>query len=431
MSNLDFSHLSTNDLLEALREPALSPPEGVNPNFEHPPNLNAVAVTGLLVCLILTSAFLFIRIYVKFFKIKQLCIGDYLMMLAYVRWQPRRLRYHYRYSPLANTHSQRQTFYLVVVVGSLVRVNSAVALFVHQWNVRGGNIEDYLLHIFIGIEFWLGAILLVKSSILLEWLRIFAPTGSRPFTLSCKVLLVVTILFYAAAIIVLNLTCRPFKKAWDKTVEGTCVDIKRIHLGVVIVNLLLDIATLVLPQPVIWSLQMTRLRRAGVSTIFTIGILAIIAAGFLIDAVVSWMKTDDMTYYYSAVALWGIAETTCATLVFCVPFAPRFFHDIHFFNWFANALPFKLSSDCHRTEWFQEPSGERQSCPRISKQHDYQEIDETTGIHLRGYGSPRPTDRQYGIAVTTDIVVTESYEQDYVKVEDHQHPWINTRRGVE
>ncbi|KAI1284148.1 hypothetical protein F5Y07DRAFT_394080 [Xylaria sp. FL0933] len=39
MSDLDFSPLSMDDLLEALKEPALSPPEGVNPYFEHPPNL--------------------------------------------------------------------------------------------------------------------------------------------------------------------------------------------------------------------------------------------------------------------------------------------------------------------------------------------------------------------------------------------------------
>ncbi|KAI0554028.1 hypothetical protein F4679DRAFT_393853 [Xylaria curta] len=387
MSDLDFSHLSMDDLRKALEGPALSPPEGVSPNFEHPPNQNSVAVLGLLVCLVLASVFLIIRIYVKFFKIKRLHIGDYLIILAY-------------------------PFYLANVVGSLMRTNTTIALFVHQWNVRGQDIEDYLFHIFIAIDFWAAAMLLVESSILLEWLRIFAPTGNRLFVLSCKILLVATILFYTAALVVFNLSCRPFKRIWDKTLEGSCTDIKRIHLGVVIVNIVLDLVILILPQPVIWNLQMTRLRKTGVSTIFTIGVLAVIAAGFLIDAVVSWTNTGDMTYYYSSVALWGIAETTCGILVFCVPFAPRLYQDINFSDWFGSLK---------RTKWLQESNGERQSRPRASKQRDYQEIDEMGGIRLREFGSPRPTDRQYGISVTTDIVVTESYEPDHVESEGSQH----------
>ncbi|KAI0107072.1 hypothetical protein GGR51DRAFT_517274 [Nemania sp. FL0031] len=399
MSGLDFSRLYTDDLLKALDGPALSPPDGVNPNFEHPPNRDGVALAGLVVSLILATTFLFIRIYVKFFIIKQICMGDYLITIAY-------------------------TFYLVVVIESLIRVNSTVPLFVHQWNVRGRDIKEYLLHIFISVEFWIGAILLVKSSILLEWLRIFAPTGSRPFTLSCTLLLVVTILFYVASILALNLSCRPFNKIWDKTVEGTCIDIKSIHLGVVTANLFLDLAILILPQPVIWSLQMTRLRRAGVSTVFTIGVLAIVAAGFLINAVISWIHTDDMTYYYSSVTLWGIAETTCGILVFSVPYAPRFFQDIDFPTWLVNFFPIKLFPD-GRAEWRQEPSGEQQSYPHVSKQGDYREIVETGRMHLGGCRSLRRADRQYGIAVTTDIVVTESYEPSDAKI-GHQHQWTST-----
>ncbi|KAJ2992348.1 hypothetical protein NUW58_g2196 [Xylaria curta] len=400
MSDLDFSHLSQEDLMKALEGPALIPPEGTVPNFNNPPNLNHVAVTALVVCLVLASAFLLVRVYVKLFKIKRLCVGDYLIVLAYI-------------------------CYLVAVSGSLLRVRSKVALFVHQWNVRGQDIENYNLHIFIGIEFWLVAVLLVKSSILLEWLRIFAPTGSRPFTMSCKVLLVVNVIFYTAALLTLNLACQPFRKTWNKTVEGTCIDSKSLHLCAVIVNLILDLAILILPQPVIWRLQMTTPRKIGVSTVFAIGILAIAASGFLLDAVVAWIRTNDMTYYYSSVALWAIAEITCGILVSCVPFVPRLVRDIDLSKWFANVPPLGKSITRRRV-WFQEPSGERQPRPRISNQHNYREIGETGGIRLRGVGSPRPTDRQYGIAVTTDIVVTESYKSDHVKLEDLQYPWAAT-----
>ncbi|KAI1260125.1 hypothetical protein F5Y18DRAFT_261077 [Xylariaceae sp. FL1019] len=399
MSDLDFSHLSPADLQIALAAPALTPPDGVTPNFDDPPNLNGVSLAGLLVCLIVATIFLCIRIYVKFWKLRQWHLADFLMIIAYA-------------------------FYLVVLVGSVFRVvpGSDIGLFVHQWNVRGEAIKVYLLKIFIGIEFWLGAILLVKTAILLEWLRIFAPTRSQPFTLSCKLLISITVVFYTAGIIALNVTCQPFQKNWDKTLPGHCIDIKRIHFGAVIVNLLLDFAILILPQPVIWSLQMTTTRKIGVSTVFAIGILAIIAAGFLVQSVADWIATKDMVYYYSGVALWGIAEITCGILVFCVPFTPRLFRGLGLSSWLVSNIPEQLSS-IRAPEWLQKTTdSERQSRSRGTR--DYHELDDAGNIHLRGYGSPRPTDRQYGIAVTTDIVVTETFEPPYDKLEDSQHPWI-------
>lgn len=76
MSDLDFSGLSPEMLKQALDGPALPPPEGVDPNFDTPANENAVELASLVICLVFSSAFLFIRIYVKISELKYIHIGD-------------------------------------------------------------------------------------------------------------------------------------------------------------------------------------------------------------------------------------------------------------------------------------------------------------------------------------------------------------------
>ncbi|KAI0201341.1 hypothetical protein F4808DRAFT_124138 [Astrocystis sublimbata] len=384
MSSLDFSSLSPHELQKILDSSALQPPPGVIPNFNNPENGNTVALVGLLLSLILSSIFLFVRVYVVFYRMKQPSLGDYLMLAGY-------------------------SFFLVVCSGSLFRLSQA-GLFIHQWNIRGRDIETYLKIVIIGLEFWFAGVLVVKASILAEWLRLFAPgRGRTTFATSCKVLLTANVLFYSAIIFTLNFSCRPFRKLWDKTLEGSCLDLRKINLGAVVVILLLDIAILILPQRVIWGLQMNRARKVGVSAVFTIGVFirltwvhrATIASAFLFNAILQWSRSDDMTYHFSAVALWAIAEMTGGILVFCAPVVPRFIHDLALPQRFSD-FRVSVSSIMNGILRSQHGKNQRQN-PSISfTSHEHPEVGEVGDIGLEALSSPRPTDRQYGIVVGTD-----------------------------
>lgn len=180
---------------------------------------------------------------------------------------------------------------MVVIVGSLRRIADATGLFVHQWEMRGKDMADYLQVrrdyctsaemasnwrqiIFMGMCFWVATMMLVKSSILIEWIRIFAPTNTRTFFFRCcKALLVFNILFYAAIIVALNLTCFPYQRIWDKTIPGKCIDIKVVNLVATIINFVLDLAVLVLPQKIIWNLRLSPGKKFGISAVFAVGVL--------------------------------------------------------------------------------------------------------------------------------------------------------------
>ncbi|KAI1125542.1 hypothetical protein F5Y10DRAFT_267970 [Nemania abortiva] len=406
MSNLDFSHLSPQQLEDALATSSIPPPPGVVPNFVNPGNENAVALAGFIITLILATSFLALRIYVVFIKIRQPHLGDYLMPLGYVG-------------------------FLVVSSGSLMRL-SEVGLFIHQWNVLGRDIEPYLKVILVGDEFWILGICLIKSSILVEWHRLFAPSRARTvFTISCSALLTVNVLSYAGLLIALNLNCRPFERIWNKAIQGSCNDLRTIHLAAAIVNLILNVAILLLPQRIIWKLQLSYLKRIGVSTVFMIGILATIASAFLIIAISAWRKSSDMTYHYSEVVLWAIAEMTCGILVFCVPIVPGFYQDLRLNTWLSGLWASSLSL-ANKISWTS--SSKLQSHEERRPRSIYREIDESGSIRMHAYGSPRPTDRQYGIFVTTDIIVDT--EQNNIATgpgdsdEHFQCPWAAESSGM-
>lgn len=116
--------------------------------------------------------------------------------------------------------------------------------------------------------------MLIKAAILLEWLRIFLPKGTRNyFYWISVVMLSVDILFYSAALIAINLTCMPHNKIWDPTVSGHCIDSKPLDITSAAINFVIDVIVLILPQKVIWGLQMSFSKRLGVSAVFMFGIL--------------------------------------------------------------------------------------------------------------------------------------------------------------
>lgn len=116
--------------------------------------------------------------------------------------------------------------------------------------------------------------LLTKTAILLEWTRIFVPKGTRnTFYWTSRILIALNGGMYLAAIIATALGCIPQNKFWYTWIEGRCIDRKALDICTATTNLVTDLFILGLPQKVIWTLNMTRPRKIGVSFVFSAGIL--------------------------------------------------------------------------------------------------------------------------------------------------------------
>ncbi|KAI1486360.1 hypothetical protein F5X96DRAFT_655427 [Biscogniauxia mediterranea] len=175
-----------------------------------------------------------------------------------------------------------------------------------------------------------GTICLIKAAILIEWDRIFVPRGVRNyFFWTSRVILAIHVLFHLSWITAENLGCTPYRKIWDETIaEGTCIDQKLLYTPAAIVNLITNFVVLLLPQKVIWDLQLSPRNKIGVSVVFAVGILACIGASFRLVESVRFYQSDDLVYAVAWMNHWILVEMTCQFVVFCAPTTPIVFRGL-------------------------------------------------------------------------------------------------------
>ncbi|KAI1768483.1 hypothetical protein GGR53DRAFT_410829 [Hypoxylon sp. FL1150] len=82
------------------------------------------------------------------------------------------------------------------------------------------------------------------------------------------------------------------------------------------------IVILILPQRVIWKLNMPLKNSIGVSIVFTMGILAIVASGFRV-ASVTQISSLDATYVSGGIVIWSLVQMSCSFSILCAPVVLR------------------------------------------------------------------------------------------------------------
>ncbi|KAI1453479.1 hypothetical protein F4805DRAFT_443350 [Annulohypoxylon moriforme] len=284
-----------------LNGPALAPPDGVTPNFIDPPNKNYEAIAVLVVCLFLSTAAAIGRAYSRTFVTKKVQLQDYLGLLGYAG-------------------------YICLAWVYLDFLHNA-GFFVNQWNIR---LRD-MVHIAPGLTFGLTitysvSLLFAKTAILLEWVRIFSPhRANKLFFWASYLMIVLNILLYISSIISSAITCIPHASIWYPWIPGTCINRKALGLFTAFFNVIMDLMILLLPQKIIWTLQMTTARKFGISLIFSVGILATVCACGRLASTFAIDYEGDAIYTVAPTILWSFPEITCVLLVFCLPSLPKSF----------------------------------------------------------------------------------------------------------
>ena len=116
----------------------------------------------------------------------------------------------------------------------------------------------------------------VKVSILLQYSRIFNPTGRRdlPVFIAIQLCIWSIVLFYSVEMFFSIFECNPRENIWNKlATTGSCYSINGINEASGVFNVVSDFAILVLPMPVIRKLQMTLKRKLLTLGVFAIGFL--------------------------------------------------------------------------------------------------------------------------------------------------------------
>ncbi|KAI0456763.1 hypothetical protein F5B21DRAFT_466694 [Xylaria acuta] len=316
MDQPDFNSLPPAQQQAILNSAALDPPENQFSQLQNPPNDDVLAhvIIGLVVALS-TIAILF-RIYARFILFGQFrFVGDWLLILSYA-------------------------FLVVDFVFSYFMLQVPGA-FVHQWNVKLGDFIDFLRNVFITSQLYIGVILPIKAAILLEWIRIFVPPGSRGFVFWASHGMIFAVSsFYIALLVAFNVACTPVEANWNVLIQGDCtrVNTKYTNLSASVFNFVSDVLILLIPQRVIWKLNMPTKRKIGISVIFAIGLFACAASLIRLVETVRHAESPDFTYTFSGIMLVSASEIALGYLVICVPYFPKVFSSVD-----LTALKSKLS----------------------------------------------------------------------------------------
>lgn len=158
--------------------------------------------------------------------------------------------------------------------GSQVYVEVAGAgRHVIYWLINDPSAIVQILKIQTALEFlYMAGVTFPKVAILVLYLRIFVERKVRIIT--WLVIGVVMSQWVATGIIASFLTCQPFAFKWDKSIpNGHCADTSAAYKYVSIPNILTDLAVAILPMSTLYRLQISRIRKIGVSLTFLAGSL--------------------------------------------------------------------------------------------------------------------------------------------------------------
>ncbi|RFU73359.1 integral membrane pth11 [Trichoderma arundinaceum] len=353
-----------------LNGPAIPPPPGEVSILDNPPNSNSLALgVQVFTCVFSTLCFL-LRIYGRCFIMRKFQAEEAMAILAYYP-------------------------------GYLV----------HAWNVRLIDVVPTTYWVFVYGVFYSIVLPLLKVAIIIEWIRLFVPTtkSKSPFFWGALAIMAVQTVSGIAIVIALNLQCTPHERIWDFRVpDGKCFDLYILQVTSASIQLGSDIAMFCLPQYTIWTLKMTWQKRLGVAAIFSMGVLAIVAASFRVDVTVKHGSSPDSIYTLGPIVFWASAEQTCGFFILCVPVIPKIIQEAGILPAIKKGTGMMGSSSKSNQASNSYARGGGNTKTSVSANKDYYKLEEE-GLHMKNLSES--TERLHAdagatITRTTRVTVT-------------------------
>ena len=121
--------------------------------------------------------------------------------------------------------------------------------------------------------FYCPVVFVSKLALLLQYKRIFVPSKRGLIYIAIHILIWSNLIVYLFVFFWLIFACNPRGKIWNPTIPGHCLNPEANSIFSASWNMVSDFTILALPLYSIWSLKLPIKRKAGVSVIFTIGLM--------------------------------------------------------------------------------------------------------------------------------------------------------------
>lgn len=121
-------------------------------------------------------------------------------------------------------------------------------------------------------------VLLTQLSLLFLYKRIFS-LGATWFRITWYALLFLVVMVNMPLFVVVLFQCKPFRYAFDKTINGSCIDIRKLYTIHTCLILLLDIGIVFAPLPHVKKLHASTATKGAVAGMFLLGGLSVLPLG--------------------------------------------------------------------------------------------------------------------------------------------------------
>ncbi|KAI2464683.1 hypothetical protein F4781DRAFT_58118 [Annulohypoxylon bovei var. microspora] len=198
---------------------------------------------------------------------------------------------------------------------------------------------------------------LTKASILLLYLRIFGNT--KWLRWACRFMLTCVVMYCIASVTATIFQCTPVTKAFDKSLKGTCINNGHFWYANAGFSIATDIIILILPMPLVYALQITRVQKAALIVVFALGVFVVITSCLRITTIDIQATTSDPTYDIAS-TMWTIIEMNVAIVCACLPqIRPLII------KWFPKLMPAYYSNSHERSDKNTPYTGSNFSKPHI------------------------------------------------------------------
>ena len=168
------------------------------------------------------------------------------------------------------------------------------------------------------------SIFFTKLSICLSYLRYFCPPRTQRTWVFYTTwsIIVFNLLYCVALVLTVSLQCvgRPNRHGGE-----TCVNSYAILVTASIINVLTDLAILIVPLLAVRSLQLDSRRRLGLVVVFAVGGLAVAASVARLGYQILNAGDANQTLVYTRVLLLAMAEHAIGIIVSCMPVLPSLY----------------------------------------------------------------------------------------------------------
>lgn len=254
---------------------------------DNPRGRQAVEVTAAFTGIAIIVVAL--RLYTRFFLVRCPGVEDYMIAVAMI-----------------------SSIGLTVCVG----FQASWGMGLHVWQIDPTTTVKSLQAFWASIMFYNGGLTLTKASILLQYRRVFT---TRWFQIACWVNIAFVVAYSLFALATTIFLCVPVRAFWTKEPGARCINQFAIWFTNAAVNIVQDFILIILPMPVIRSLNLGKRQKGALIGIFAVGGFVCIVSILRLQSLISISNSSDPTYDNPPAATWSAVETNVGIICSCLP----------------------------------------------------------------------------------------------------------------